>query len=98
MFWLGQSDFHKFVHVNGAFPLSFLMAGCSSEVPLRPGGSHGETGRTGEENWQSRGGLEALLGGAQGGEAGKIALQPLSPASPATPTAFGRTCGFGVSP
>lgn len=84
-FWLGKVDFHGFLLKPELFPCFLLGAGRPSEVPLCSGGSNGEAGRIGEENWQSRGGLEALLGGAEGGEAGKGAPQTGCPAPACCP-------------
>ena len=54
-------------------PVSFFQSGLEAEVPLRPGGGHGEAGWTGEEDWQSRGGVQALLGGPAVGQTGQSA-------------------------
>lgn len=46
------------------------VAGLPAEVPRRAGGGHAEAGRTGEEDRPSRGRLQTLLGGTQGGTPG----------------------------
>lgn len=46
------------------------VAGLPAEVPRRAGGGHAQAGRAGEEDRASRGRLQTLLGGAQGGTAG----------------------------
>lgn len=76
-------------------PHFLLGAGCSSEVPFCSGGSNGETRRAGEENRQSCGGLETLLGGTESGEAGEVPCR--SSALPAAPNqVWGASSDFRV--
>lgn len=47
------------------------LPGCEAEVPLGSGWGHGEAGRTGEEDRQGCGRVQALLGGTQAGQTGQ---------------------------
>lgn len=48
-----------------------LSLGCQAKVSLCAGGSHSKVRRAGEEDWESSGGIETLLGGPAGGTAGE---------------------------
>lgn len=54
--------------------LSLSLSGCEAEVPLSSGWGYGEAGRTGEEDRQSCGGVQALLGGPQVGQTGQLTV------------------------
>lgn len=56
---------------TSSLSVSLWRSGREAEVPLRAGGGHGQTGRTGEEDWEGRGGVQTLLGGPEGGETGE---------------------------
>lgn len=49
----------------------FFFSGCKAEVPFSAGGGHGEAGWTGEEDRETSGGIEAVLGGPQIGQTGE---------------------------
>lgn len=51
--------------------LFLSLSGCEAEVPLGSGWGHGEAGRTGEEDRQGCGRVQALLGGTQAGQTGQ---------------------------
>lgn len=55
----------------GNFSFSISLSGCEAEVPLGSGRGDGEAGRTGEEDRQGCGGVQALLGGPQAGQTGQ---------------------------